>query len=210
MENFNNNDIFIPTEITRHCVISSHLFLITGLLYISKNHIVFGILLILLYVTSAIHWNCLYVKSIIRSIDRVVVAIVVIYAFIFIFEYDIQFIGICLFCAIVFYFNELVYFYEIELPKTGDYRHACLPEFGRRVTTYPLLWNYSEYNDILNMSCLTYCIIRVCNIKPIFLGDGNNNEDKQQTNSYNKNVLIHALFVHTVFALYLIGRWFYL
>lgn len=196
----NNLEIYIPIKITKYCTTTAYLFLILGIICLVKKINIFGCLLILLYITTTLHWNCLYIKSIYRTIDMFVVMLTFFYSFIFVFNFDIKYLMIGLFCSVVYYLNELIYFYSIELPKKNNYYYKTVPEIGSLMTKYPLKWNFSNFNNSIKISYLTFYIINFFNIKPTY------NNTKERMYAYHKYVLIHAIFIHFFYFLFLIYK----
>ena len=205
---YNNLELFVPQKISRYCVISSHVFLIASILYFEKKKYIFSLLLLLLYISSINHWNHLYIKNFYRIIDKTIVVIIVIYAIIFIFNFNYLYILLIIISGIIWYFNELIYFYEVEIPKKyyNKYelkKRKTVPEIGNIMKKYPDKWNFSKFNNCIEMSYLTFNIINLFNIKPTY------NNSNERIYAYYKSVFIHFIFTHIFTFIILIYKYKY-
>ena len=189
----NKLELYVPKKISNFCLISSHLFLILAILF--KNNIIFSFLLFLLYLSSIHHWNYLYIKSTYRTIDKIIVILTVIYSIIYIFNFNKIYLSLIFISAMIWYFNELIYFYEVELVKKyydADElkKRKTVPEIGPIMKKYPKKWNFSKFNKYINMSYLTFYIINFFDIKPTY------NKTKERIYAYYKTTFIHLIFNH--------------
>jgi hypothetical protein len=114
----------IPPHISIICVATAHLYLMAGILYLFCKQplvIMLGYSLIILYITSILHWKYPMFDSWIHYIDFIMVienagcATYVIYTFSN-FAYTILIVNIST-AFFVFIVNETLYYYQVKIPK---------------------------------------------------------------------------------------------
>lgn len=190
------NDIYIPPEITKYCVFSSHIFLLIGLFSL-KNQCptkqIAGLLLLILYLSSIAFWSRLYVVSFIRVIDQYIVAVIILYLSFIVFNGNsvskkLVFITALTVIGSIFYYNEKVYNDEVEIPIFFDKYHA-LCKLNISKETFDSVMAYLRLESVVRIGgngCYTYTGFR---------------NESQKNEAQYRFVFIHSVCVHLGFAL---------
>lgn len=161
-----NNELSIPKNISKYCVYTGQIFLFNMFLAYSKKLLLIASALIILHITTTLHWKEPYKKGWIRTIDITTVwTTFVILSYYIYYHVDPYYHTQCLlhFCFVIFIYvlNETLYYYQVtekvylpEIKKEDQTQYHPFHYFSLRYT-YP---NTIERENAYKRSVFTHCV----------------------------------------------------